>query len=154
MEEHLKVVNHERERDGLPHLKHAVVSLLGQFGLLAHPEASKRLLLAATHDVDALIEADWLVRSIFIEALKEYGLVYDELSCEAWIPPGSDFETIYSSPALEIRCLTPLAILTSKAVKAKERNAPLIRYALGQYGEPLARLIAEHGGDLDYFRVK
>src|SRR5262245_16535369 len=121
LEESFTVLNREREEDGLVPLKKAVITLLGQFGLIVHPVAGQRLKLAATNDVDALIEADWSIRAVFVAALKRQQLIYDELSSEAWIPPGSAFEVLYDSPVLTMRCLAPLAILTSKAVKAKER---------------------------------
>jgi len=76
--------------------------------------------------------------------------VYDELSAEVWIPDEAEFITYYDSDDLSVCYLDPLSALTSKAVKAKEKNRPLIVKALKYYGKRLADKIREYG-DLDFF---
>lgn len=143
----IRALNKDRLQDGLPPLARLRIKLLGQFALRAHSVASKQLHLAQTMDVDALVEADASGRSVLREALSELGLQYGELSSEIWIPPGAEFEVLVDEPEIEIAVLEPIAVLTSKALKAPAKNRALIIEALAVFGQPLAEAIIKHGGD-------
>ena len=129
----------------------AVINIVGQFALLIDPEASRALPLVATMDVDAFLEGDWPIKKAFRRILTAMGLEYDELSEEVWLPPGSVFLEYYRSPFLTVNYLDPLSTLTSKAVKAREKNRPLIRNALAHYGPELVTRIAQFNVDINFF---
>jgi hypothetical protein len=84
--------------------------------------------------------------------LKSKGLVYDELSKEIWLPDNAIFIPYYSSENLTVSYLDPISALTSKAIKAREKNRFLIRRALEVFGKALTQEITRYGGDLNYFR--
>lgn len=76
----------------------------------------------------------------------------DDLSTEIWIPPDATFNNYYQSAVLIVSYLDSVSALTSKAVKAKEKNLILIREALDAYGEKLSSNISKYGGDIEFFR--
>lgn len=147
LRQRIHALNRDRLQDGLPPLARLTVKLLGQFALRVHPVASKQLHLTQTMDVDALVESDASGLSVLKEELYELGLQYDELSSEIWIPPGSAFEILVDEPEIEIAVLEPIAVLTSKALKAPEKNRALIIEGLAVFGHRLAEAIIRHGGN-------
>ena len=78
-------------------------------------------------------------------------LAYDELSKEIWLPERSTFLPYYRTESLLVSYLDPISALTSKAIKAKEKNRFLVREALRVFGGPLAQEIIRYGGDINYF---
>lgn len=151
LQNRLSRLNLEREKDGLPRLSTLKVKILGQMALSLNNKASNLLHIAQTLDVDAWLEGDFSARNAFKDIIKEIALVYDELSSEIWIPDNAKFEKIIESPELVIEILDPIAALTSKAVKAPNKNKILIVEALAVYGEQLAEEIIRYGGDLNFF---
>ncbi len=146
--------NIERSRLGAAPIVKSIINVLGQISLFMDEDARVRLPLAHTADIDALIQGENITREFLIKALKQKGLELDSLSSEIWIPPGAIFKPYYESDTLTISYLDPIATLTSKAVKAKEKNQILIHEALAVYGESLALQISKHGGELEFFRTK
>lgn len=141
----------ERASDGLPQLAKVELKVLGQMALFANEYASASLDLVQTKDLDAIIEGDWVVRSMFKETLRHHGLVYDDLSDEIWIPPEATFDEYYNSSLLRVLVLSPLYVLVSKAVKAPEKNKQLITQAISVWGESLIEKIEEYGQDVGIF---
>ncbi|MFH1263303.1 MAG: hypothetical protein V1495_07685 [Pseudomonadota bacterium] len=145
--------NDRRSQEATFVLPKGGLRILGQCSLLLHPDKLlAQLSLFATADVDALVDAHHFVKQAFQQILEEHGLQYDEDSEKVWLPPGSTFTTILSTPRLECQVLDPLYSLTSKAIKAKEKNRLLIRDALQIFGEPLRKLVEKFGGDCGYFQ--
>jgi hypothetical protein len=107
--------------------------------------------LTATLDVDAWVDSEYFVLSKFKDVLQRKGLVYDDDSPKIWIPPGATFTEIFRTSRLIVSDVDPLYSLTSKAIKAPEKNRILIREALKIYGDPLRRLIEKHGGPIRDF---
>lgn len=151
IERAISQLNDERQYEELAILKTARILLLGQYALMVHPVASKVLQLTMTRDVDALIDADWSQRMVIKRIIEEQGFVYDELSTEVWIPPHATYEVLHESSSLVIQVLNPIYVLTSKAIKAPQKNRFLIQQALAYYGRELADLIELHGGSLSLF---
>ncbi len=147
----LQRANTERASDGLPPLSKVHLKVLGQMALMANIEASSKLHLVATKDLDAIIEGDWTARTLLKNVLQENGMVYDELSSEVWIPPEATFEVMHDSSVLKVSLLSPLFVLASKAVKAPQKNKQLITQAIEIWGEELIDLISEHGQDIRIF---
>lgn len=147
----LQGANAERAADSLPPLSKVHLKVLGQMALFADEEASNRLSLVATKDLDAIIDGDWTARTYLKEALRENGLVYDDLSKEIWIPPEATFEVYHDSSLLKVSVLSPLYVILSKAVKAPEKNKQLITEAISLWGEELIELIQKHGQDINIF---
>lgn len=139
-----------RRQEGLPGLYPLEVKVLGQMSLLMDPIGIK-LNPIATRDFDAILRGDWLAIAALRSILSANGLVYDELSEEIWLPKFSTFIPYHRSPHLEVSYLDPLSTLTSKAIKAKEKNRFLIRDALTVLGEPLEQAIIHCGGDISFF---
>lgn len=129
------------------------IEVLGQMSLLMNKDVSSKINLAATADVDAKLKGRWGEAQVFREVLKAHGLKYDELSTEVWIPKDAKFIEYYNSPYVKVSYLDPVSALTSKAVKAKEKNRLLVSNALKIFGETLASQIISHGGDLAYFKI-
>ena len=94
------------------------------------------------------------MRSILIEALKKHGLDYDDLSTEIWLPEDAKFHPYYNSANVAVERLDVIAALTSKAIKAPEKNHTLIAIALVVYGDKLKDSILRNNGSLDLFTGK
>jgi len=144
-EKRIDQINAERQIEGLPFLPALGVRVLGQMSLWLDARASSSLHLVRTNDLDALLEGDWLCKLEFKRILEIHGLVYDELSSEIWIPPGSTFRLFYESHHIKCEYLDPLSTLLSKALKAPDKNSTLIREALQIYGPELEMLLRNHG---------
>lgn len=140
LEQLIETANSERSKDELPGLKKIEIKILGQFSLMADPEASAKLPLVATRDFDALVEGDWSARTLLKIALAEFNLEYDDLSKEIWLPDNARFVEIYDSNTLKVSYLSTLDALTSKAVKAPEKNKNLISKSLEIYPELIIRI--------------
>jgi hypothetical protein len=151
LEESIDLLNQERVADDGFRLPKAKIILLGQFSLLANPKISSQLNIPATMDVDAKLEADWVIKEAFKKILKSEGLDYDEDSGLIWIPPKSTFELLHDSLLLRCESLSPVYGLLSKAIKAKEKNRVLVRDAIALFGKELVELITKYGGDPEYF---
>jgi hypothetical protein len=144
-------ITDERRAQDLPGLRALEVKVLGQMSLIMDP-AGRSLNLAATRDLDALILGDSLATEALRGILKSNGMIYDELSMEVWLPDLAYFMPYHSTPNLVVSYLDPLSALTSKAVKAKEKNRFLIREALSIFGNSLEEAILRYGGEIDYFK--
>lgn len=150
----LSAENIERRESGVPELPLYGIKILGQMSLLMDPDASKLLPLAMTVDLDALLTGsrqESYLRTILKEILNKRGLDYDDLSSEIWLPSDAIFIKYFENHLLIVERLDPISALTSKAIKAPEKNKELLRHALGVYGEPLKQKILQHGGSLDLF---
>ncbi len=128
------------------------IKLIGQFGLLSHPESKKAYALRATKDIDAIVERGSFLAMAFVKIVTRLGLEFDELSGEAWIPPEATYEKLHSGRYFDILVLKPEFILLSKAVKAPEKNGPLIVEALEKLGSEFENSLIKHGADMEYFR--
>lgn len=143
--------NLERLEMGSSPAKKSVITVLGQMSLLLDRLASTSLPLMATVDIDALIQGDDAARQYLINIIKLKGLVLDNLSSEIWIPDDAVFLDYYDSNLIKINYIDPISALTSKAIKAKEKNRYLIKHALSYYGDTLKNKILFYGGDINYF---
>ncbi len=151
LENKITETNEERVRDNGFRLPKAKITLLGQFSLIANPKISALLNIPATMDVDAKIEADLVIKNLFVQILKEENLKYDEDSGLIWIPNGSTFETLHDTNLLTVAAISPIYGILSKAIKAKEKNRILVGDAIAIFGEKLVELIVHYGGDPQYF---
>jgi hypothetical protein len=147
-----RIINAENEvrmREGAKRLGKAKVVLLGQASLLVDKQVSAKLALAQTGDVDAKLEMDSFVKQELKILLEEKGLVYDEDSDKIFIPAGSRELDLFEFDNITVRRLDPESVLVSKAVKAPEKNRPLIieGTASAIFPELITR-IEEAGGDL------
>lgn len=147
----LEKENLERNELGSPPVQKSVITVLGQMSLMLDKTAAISLALIATADIDAIIQGDSVLRNYFLKIIKQKGLKLDDLSSEIWIPEEATLLKYYQSPLLTIQYLDPVSALTSKAIKAKEKNRYLIKQALEHYGEELKSKILLYGGDIDYF---
>jgi hypothetical protein len=147
--------NQRRRADGSFGLPVAKITILGQFGLMSHPDKElAKLSLVATLDVDAWIEANEFIRNEFRRLLAGEGFEYDDDSEKIWVPKETTYTEIFTSARLSCEVIDPIFSLVSKAIKAKEKNRILIRQALSVYGERLRNLILKYGGDCAYFESK
>ena len=151
MEQRIGHLNYERSKEDLPPLSRPTITLLGQFALFADPIARQELDLRSTRDLDALLEGDWIVRSVLKESLNSQGLEYDDLSSEIWMPEEAICTVIHESSQLLLKAYDPLSVIVSKAIKAPARNRFLVAQAILLYGERLIELITKYGGDLEFF---
>ena len=128
------------------------IQMLGQMSLLMNKDITTKLTLAHTKDVDALLKGKSGESQVFRKVVKSNGLEFDELSEEVWIPKDAKFLEYYDSPYVKVTYLDPISALTSKAIKAKEKNRILVRDGLKIFGDTLATKIASNGGDIEYFK--
>jgi hypothetical protein len=133
-------------------IKNPTIRVLGQMSLLLNDSVAARISLFSTQDVDAHVIGESFVTQTFKKLLEAKHLEFDFLSSEIWLPPDSTYITVYEGRNLKCEILDPISALTSKAVKAPEKNRLLIKSALEVYGEELARRITLHGGDLSIFQ--
>lgn len=129
------------------------IQILGQMSLLMNPDVNSRIPLLGTQDVDALLKGRWDQTKIFRDVLNSKGLTFDELSSEVWLPKEAEFIEYYDSLYVNVSYLDPISALTSKAIKAAEKNKSLISDALKVYGDILAAKITSYGGDVSFFAV-
>lgn len=134
----------ERIRAHATPLPHTRVRLLGQLSLLADPAFSAAVTLFSTVDFDAWIEGDWRAKQILSEVLRDYGLQYDELSGEIWMPEETEWRTMYANADLEFQTAMPLYTIVSKAVKAPEKNEQLLQAASALFGSELLALVRKY----------
>lgn len=144
----------QREKDGVPGLGRGSIQILGQMSLVLNPEVAKRVELFATQDVDAVIRGEWIVTKLFKNALEANNLQFDFHSTDIWLPPDAKYIPIFSGQMIDCEIVDPISALTSKAIKAPEKNHLLIAQALKVYGDELADKIRFHGGDLKRFEMK
>lgn len=152
LEERMEAQRQEFDDDNLLSEK-VKIQILGQMSLLMNPEVNSRIQLMGTRDVDALLKGRWGQTKIFREVLNEKGLTFDELSGEIWLPKDAKFIEYYDSHYVNVSYVDPISALTSKAVKAAEKNKVLITDALKVYGDQLAAKITSNGGDVSFFAL-
>lgn len=128
------------------------IQMLGQMSLMMNRDIATKMTLAHTYDVDALLKGRTGEVQVFRKVVKSNGLAFDELSKEIWVPKDAKFLEYYDSPYVKVTYLDPISALTSKAIKAKEKNRILIRNALKIFGDTLASRITSNGGDVEYFK--
>ncbi len=141
--------NKELEEDGSPPLKPLEVRILGQFSLILNKEVFEELQPGATVDVDALLSGDSMLKLELKRRLRKYGLEYDELSEEIWIPKGATYSEYYSSEALTILIIAPFITLTAKAKFAVTKNKQLLIRAIAIYEDKLLGIFKEHDVDIE-----
>lgn len=147
-------LNIERDAQSLPHYPSAKIQILGQMSLVLNTDLVSQLSLFATQDVDAIIKGEWIVTSLFKRALEKRALQLDFLSSEIWLPPDAKYIPIFSGKCVECEILDPISALTSKAIKAPQKNHNLILDALKFYGSKLEENIKIYGGDPEEFKKK
>lgn len=128
------------------------IKVVGQVSLLADTYLGSEIELEATSDFDAYIKASTEIERILFELLKEYGFVYDTLSPEIWMPSDTQWESCFEGDFVKVLKASAIDVLTSKAIKAKEKNRKLITKALDIYGVEFAMKIMANGGSLEYFK--
>lgn len=144
-------INAERQQDNAPPLDRIEIRILGQMSLLLDEAAVAALSPVATFDFDVVIKGGWIARRILKEILSEHRLELDDLSSEIWMPPETKYISVHHSDSLLVERSEPLYTLVSKAIMAPAKNRFLIKRALAVYGEPLRRLIIQHGGSIKLF---
>jgi hypothetical protein len=152
-EKSVAAADKQRKEDGAVYLGFCEIKLLGQFSLLAFEDKNlAQINIRRTDDIDAQITGDANVGWLFRQSVKEYGLEFDDLSNEIWLPDDATFIPLKESPLFRISAVDPISAFISKAVKAPEKNKILIREALAVYGVILEKRLIEHGVDLNFFR--
>lgn len=122
------------------------VQVLGQVGLL---EAQIDIPMNKTIDLDAYSNMKYSAKRIFIGILAEYGLVYDDLSDEIWMPKETVYNTIFEGQIVTGMVAQPEYILLSKAIKAPDKNRTLLARYLGHKPSKLfISLCDKYGVDL------
>lgn len=152
LNEAIESENKKRLSESRKPLAKSTVEILGQTSLLLQPELTVKLSLVQTGDVDAFIKMEHFVKDKMKALLQQNGLIYDEDSYLIFIPKGSQFFPFMDLSLIEVKIIDPESALVSKAVKAPEKNKPLIRQAIasGEFSRLVDRII-ENGGNLENF---
>lgn len=141
--------NQELRAEGALEIPHFFIKVLGQTALI---EASIELNLFATVDVDAYANFNWLAKSLFSEVLSKYGLFYDELSSEIWMPKETEYLSYFKGKSFESYLARAEYILLSKLLKAPEKNRILLLEYLAKGASDLfLNLCAQYQVDLEDF---
>jgi hypothetical protein len=127
------------------------VTVLGQQGLLIRKDKMKNLHLVMTTDFDGNLRGEPPLGDIFKKKLKEFGLTYDEKSQYIWLPDETEYEGIYESDVIFLDSPLPIYLITSKALKAPEKNKQLVISAIEEYGEDLLKLFDKYKVDMTKF---
>lgn len=151
LEEELRLRREELDEDFI--INKIEIQMLGQMSLLMNKDITTKMTIAYTNDVDALLKAGSGEFQVFRKVVKSNGLASDELGEEVWTPKDAKFLDYYDSTYVKVTYLDPISALTSKAIKAKEKNRILVRDALKIFGDTLATKIISNGGDLEYFKL-
>ena len=135
--------------EGLPRHRPCTVRVLGQTALL---EARVALRLAATRDIDVRADYDDGVRREFERLLAAAGRELDPVAHQIWMPRETRYLEFYEGKFVRLLLAEPAAVLVSKALKAPQKNAPLITeyLALGPTPRFLA-LAKKYEVDLEQF---
>jgi len=143
--------NHEMIRDGLPFNPTCKITVLGQISLLINNKLPATIHIAATADLDAIMNGDHWIKKRLESLVNNAGLYLEDDAHLIWIPPESTFTEYFRGRYVSCDVIDPLYCLLSKAIKAKEKNKLLIQQALIEFGDELESLIKKHHGHLDYF---
>jgi hypothetical protein len=135
--------------EGLPRHRSCTIRVLGQTALL---EAELPLRLATTRDVDVRADYDDAVRREFERLLAAAGRELDPVAHEIWMPRETRYLEFYAGNLVRLELAEPEAVLVSKALKAPQKNAPLLTeyLALGP-SERFLALAKKYKVDLEQF---
>jgi hypothetical protein len=138
----LAAENQRRRSEGRPLLPRATFRVLGQTALI---EAKLDLELAATMDVDAVAQT-------FNEILSATGQHWDPHSGEIWMPPETQYSSLFLGQYVEALLARPEYVLISKALKARDKNRNLIiEYLAKSPSELFLGLAQKYQVDLEWF---
>ena len=134
---------------GMPTYPRCTIRVIGQTALL---EAALPLRLAATRDVDVYADYPWAVEQKFAELLRAAGQELDPLGREAWMPKETAYTTLHDGTWVLGRIAEPDFVLIAKALKAPEKNRPLLlQYLAEGPSDRFLRLAAKYKVDLEQF---
>lgn len=152
LNDRVETQNKQRREIGSRLIQRSSITILGQTSLLIQEKLTYMLSLAQTGDLDAKMDAEYVVKENLKEILPEYGLLYDEDSELIFIPKNSKFNPFMNLSLVEVKVIDPESALVSKAVKAPQKNIQLIRQAIASESfVNLAQRIIDNGGDLKKF---
>ncbi|MBW2733339.1 MAG: hypothetical protein JRH20_13195 [Deltaproteobacteria bacterium] len=132
--------NRERTEEGVPTITVAEFRVVGQMALW---EADLGLDLAATHDLDAFVRAEYWTQKRFEELLGRHGLILDEQSELIWMPQETAYQTIYQGRWVTGMVAQPEYVLISKARTAPQKNRSLLIEYIAQRASDLFFTLAE-----------
>jgi hypothetical protein len=147
LDEWLSHANKEASLGGTPPFRACAFRIVGQTALL---QASLSLSLAATADVDAYSDAEFVVTAKLNELLRVFGLQLDPTSDEIWMPGETRYIEFFKGDLVTAYRAEPVHVLVSKACKAPRKNRMLIReYIAGTPEDEFFHLCQKYGVDLD-----
>jgi hypothetical protein len=148
--DHWAVARNASDRaEGLLALKPCRIRLLGQMALF---ELDVELPLAATNDVDVYADCDHAVQQEFARLLSLKGKTLDPLGHEIWMPRETQYRTLFRGELVHLQVADVESVLVSKALKAPQKNGPLITaYLASGPSDRFMRLARAHRVDLEQF---
>lgn len=124
LDEWVERANRGALAEGMAPVRPCTIRLLGQMALLE--AAALSLTLVATQDVDVYADFDWAVRKELERMLERDGRVLDPLGHEVWMPEETEYDLVFDGRWVRGFVAQPDFVLLSKALKAPEKNQPLI----------------------------
>lgn len=106
------------------------IRVVGQTSLLADNVIGVKFELEQTNDFDAFVKATNPIESILRSLLQEYGLSFDNLSGEIWMPKDTVWENCFEGDLVTILKARAIDVLVSKAIKAPVKNRKLVTDAI------------------------
>lgn len=132
--------NRQRKNIGSPSLRPFEIKVLGQTALI---EQSVSLPLVTTRDVDAYANFEYTAMREFERLLAKHGKSFDRHSSEIWMPKETRYRIVFSGEYVTGKVARPEYVLISKAKKAPERNAALLKAYVERGPSPLFRKLAK-----------
>ena len=123
--------------------------LLGQSALI---EARLGFELARTADVDAYYDAPYKALQQLDVLLAKHGMHLDPLGQEVWMPAETKYDSLFSGQYLELQLAQAVYVLTSKSLKAPEKNKEIIsQYLASEPEEEFFALCERYNVELEFF---
>lgn len=119
----IEAENQTARSEGLIFIDDCRFQLLGQSALMCSDIGIE---IRATADLDAYTNAQYSVIKYLDNLLLPYGMKFDTLSKEIWMPEETKYTPFYSGSHVTVELAEVEYLLVSKAKFAMEKNRPLL----------------------------
>jgi len=137
LDEKIDQIEEENRREGLPRIKPANLKIVGQTALLL---AELPFPLAATMDLDVLINGEFRVGQELAKLLETHGIRLESDSHLIWMPPETRYHPWFKGKNLSVEIAEAIAVIASKAKFKRLKDKKLIQTFLQCFPESKKRL--------------
>jgi len=137
LEGRLAQINEERRESGGLTLAPVEIKIVGQAGLLL---AELPFVIAATMDLDALIDGDFVARKELGDLLLEEGIRLESDDHLIWMPPETEYLPWFDGECIKTLVAGPVAIIASKAKFQRPKDMKLLQTYLESFPQAAERI--------------